>query len=210
MTTNKEYKKPDLNAPRCRADVHKVICRIKNSQSKDYNHKFLKEFKEEYPQYKDYTNDQVMDILETFHGKLWYHALNNRDGVELPKGLGYIFLGTCQQAKKNNIDFGALMKDNIKKKHLNFDSDNKLAKIFYTNFSTKYKFRNREMWSFTATRDFKRSVPEVYRANWKTYVEVENGKSISKYFRKVMKNDYYKKLSATYEVHDSYNEFDLN
>lgn len=210
MTTNKDIKKPDLNAPRCRADVHKIICRIKNSQSKEYSHKFLDEFKKEYPQYKDITNDQVMDILELFHGKLWNHSLNNRDGVELPKGLGYIFLGTCRSAKTPSVDFGSLIKDNIKKKHFNFESDNKLAKIFYTNFSTKYKFRNREMWSFTATRDFKRAVPEIYRANWKIYVEVESGRNISKYINRVAKDNYMKLKIETYEVPSSYNEFDLS
>lgn len=210
MTATKQYKKPDLNAPRCRADVHKIICRIKNNQSKDYTHKFLKEFKEEYPQYKDVTNDQVMDILETFHGKLWDHGLKNRDGIELPKGLGYIFLGTCRSAQKPSVDFEALIKHNIQKKHLNFESDNKLAKIFYTNFSTKYKFRNREMWYFTATREFKRAVPKVYRNNWKIYVEVESGRNISKYLTRAFKNDYMKKLAQTYEAPSSYNEFDLN
>jgi hypothetical protein len=209
-TMNKELRKPDLNAPRCRANVHKIICRIKNSQSKDYTHSFLKEFREEYPQYKNITNDQAMDILELFHGKLWNHSLNNRDGVELPKSLGYIFLGTCASARKPSVDYGALIKDNIKKKHLNFESDNKLAKIFYTNFSTKYKFRNREIWYFTATREFKRAVPEVYRANWKTYVEVESGRNISKYINRMMKNNYFKRYQENYEVPSSYNEFDLS
>ena len=209
MSTSKNIKKPDLTAPRCRADVHKIICRIKNSQAKEYSHKFLEEFKKEYPQYKDLTNDQAMDILEVFHGKLWNHSLNNRDGVELPKGLGYIFLGTCASAKKPSIDFKVLIEEGIKKKHLNFESDNKLAKIFYTNFSTKYKFRNREMWSFTETKEFKRSVPEVYRANWKIYVEVESGRSISKYINRIMKNNYFRNYTEKYEVPSSYNEFDL-
>lgn len=210
MTTNKDLKKPDLKAPRCRADVHKIICRIKNNHSKEYTHKFLQEFKKNYPQYADLTNDRAMDILETFHGKMWDHVLKNRDGVELLKGLGYIFLGTCAQAKKPGVDFNALIKDNIKKKHLNFESDNKLAKIFYTNFSTKYKFRNREMWYFTATREFKRGVAPIYRDNWKVYVEVESGRNISKYLSRAKKNDYMKKRKAEYEVPDSYNEFDLN
>jgi hypothetical protein len=151
-----------------------------------------------------------MNILELFHGKLWDHALRNRDGVELPKSLGYIFLGTCASAKKPGLDFGSMIKDNIKKKHLNFESDNRLAKIFYTNFSTKYKFRNRELWYFTATREFKRSVPEVYRANWKIYVEVESGRNISRYINKALKNDYFKARAENYVVDASYNEFDLN
>lgn len=207
---NKELKKPDLNAPRCRADVHKIICRIKNNHSIEYSHKFLDEFKKEYPQYATVTNDQVVDILENFHGKLWDHALNNRDGVELPEGLGYIFLGTCASAKKYNTDFGASIKMGVTVRHRNFESDNCLGKIFYTNFASKYKFKNREMWFFTATRDFKRAVPKVYPQNWKLYVQVESGKNISKYLKTARKNDYYRILEKTFTVEESYNEFDLN
>lgn len=211
MIMNKELKKPDLNAPRCRVSgVHKIISRVKNQHAGEFSSHFLKEFKEKYPQYANLSNDQSMDILELFHGKLWDHALRNRDGVELPEGLGFIFLGTCASAKKYNTDFGTLIKDNIKTRHRNFESDNKLAKIFYTNFANKYKFKNRELWYFTATRDFKRSVPEVYRANWKIYVEVESGRNISRYMKAARKTEYFRIVKETYAADPNYNEFDLN
>lgn len=204
---NREIKKPDLNAPRCRPSVHRIITKLNNNNATD--HKFLQEFKALHPQYK-LTNDQANNILNVFHGKLWDHALKNRDGVELPEGLGFVFLGTCKPAKKYNVDYGAFLKDGIQVRHRNFESDSKLAKIFYTNFANKYKFRNREMWCFTATRDFKRAVPEVYRANWKIYVEVENGRNISNYMKRAAKNNYFKKLKENYVADESYNEFDLN
>jgi hypothetical protein len=210
-TINRTFKKPDLHAPRCRKPVYQLIAPITNKvPGKEYTHEFVKKFKKEYPQYKDMANNDALKILNLFHEKLWKHALHNRDGIELPKNLGYIFLGTCASAKKYNVDFGTMIKDNIKVRHKNFESDNKLAKIFYTNYFLKYRFRNREMWSFTATRDFKRAVPEVYRNNWKTYVEVESGRSISKYMKRAKKKAYFKNREETYEVDSSYNEFDLN
>lgn len=48
---------------------------------------------------------------------------------------------------------------------MNLDTDGKLAKIFYTNLSTKYRFKNRELWQFKAVRQFKRTVAEVYLSN---------------------------------------------
>jgi len=196
---NKVFKKPDLTAPRCKADSYKVM-----------DASFLKEFKEKYPQYNDLSLTQASNILKVFHGKLWDYSLHNRDGIELPEGLGYIFLGTCASAKKFNTDFGNSIKNNTKLRHRNFESDNYLAKIFYTNFASKYKFKNRELWSFTATRDFKRGVPEVYRENWKIYVQVESGRSISRYMKRIRKNDYFKKLGETFMVDESYNEFNLD
>lgn len=208
---NKEFKKPDLTAPRCLASgIHKIITRSKNQHSKNITHSFVKEFREKYPQYQDLSTDQAMDILELFHGKLWSHALNNRDGVELPENLGFIFLGTCAAARKYNVDFGKLIKDDIKVRHRNFESDSKLAKIFYTNFANKYKFKNREMWYFTATRDFKRGVAPIYREHWKRYIEVESGRNISQYMKRARKDAYFKQRAETYVVDESYNEFDLN
>ena len=195
----REFKKPDLNAPRCRSGAPKII-----------NLNFLKEFVEKYPQYKDLSIEQAHQILRIFHGKLWDHALKNRDGIELPEGLGFVFLGTCFPAKKYNADYGNFIKNNIRSRHKNFESDNYLAKIFYTNFANKYKFKNRELWSFTAIRDFKRGVAPIYRENWKIYVQVENGKNISKYMKKIKKIEYIKKIGETYKVSSSYNEFDLN
>ena len=195
----KDFKKPDLNAPRCRTGAHIIV-----------NASFLKEFKEKYPQYADLTTPQINLILSTFHGKLWDHTLLNRDGVELLEGLGYMFIGTCFSAKKFNIDVASSLKNNFKTRHRNFESDNYLAKIFYTNFATKYKFKNRELWTFKATREFKRSVAKVYPTNWKLYVQVESGKNIANYMKKARKNNYFKKLGETFEVDPSYNEFDLN
>jgi len=207
----KEFKKPDLNAPRCRAGVHKIVKKIYNRfATEEHAHDFLLEFKKKYPEHAGASMDDVMNILTTFHGKLWDHAVHNRDGVELPEGLGYIFIGTCFPAKKFNIDIANSIKNNFKTRHKNSESDNYLAKIFYTNFAKKYNFKNRELWSFKATREFKRTVAQVYPLNWKTYVQVENGKNISKYIKKARKNEYFKKLGANFTVSEAYNEFDLN
>jgi hypothetical protein len=195
----KDFKKPDLNAPRCRENVHNIATKA-----------FLKDFVEKYPQYKDLTIEQVKQILSTFHGKMWNHAVHNRDGVELPEGLGFIFVGTCQPAKSYVIDFASSVEYEQKIRHRNFESDNYLAKIFYTNFASKYKFKNREMWWFKGTRDFKRAVAKVYPEKWKMYVQVENGKSISKYMANLRKTDAINKKKESFEIDPTYNEFDID
>ena len=47
----KDFKKPDLNAPRCRENAHIIIGK-----------EFLKEFVEKYPQYKDLSDKDVKKI----------------------------------------------------------------------------------------------------------------------------------------------------
>jgi len=194
----KEFKKPDLNAPRNREKVHTVL-----------NKKFLNDFIEKNPEYKDFNMKEASLILKTFHEKLWGHAVNNRDGVELPESLGFLFIGTCFSPKKYNTDFGSSIKNETRLRHRNFESDNFLAKIFYTNYHNKYKFRNRELWVFEAIREFKRSVAKTYPENWKLYVQVENGKHITKYIRTARKNEWFKNREENFVIDPLYNEFDI-
>jgi hypothetical protein len=195
----KQFKKPDLTAPRCRQANHTVL-----------NKKFLEEFAEKNPKYKNINMTDVRKILNTFHGQIWDHALHNRDGVELPESLGYVFIGTCFSPKKYNTNFGESIKSEVTIRHRNFESDNFLAKIFYTNYANKYKFKNRELWTFSAIRDFKRGVARVYPEKWKMYLQVENGKHITKYLKKYFKNNWFKKNEENFVIDPLYNEFDLN
>lgn len=195
----KEFKKPDLNAPRCRGKVHTVL-----------NQKFLNEFIEKYPEYKAFNMTDARAILSNFHEKLWDHATNSRDGVELPENLGYLFIGTCFSPKKYNTDFGNSIKNETRLRHRNFESDNFLAKIFYTNYAAKYKFKNRELWVFDAIRNFKRAVAKAYPNNWKMYVQVENGIHITNYLKKTRKDNWMRHQKETFVIDDLYNEFDLN
>jgi uncharacterized protein YqfB (UPF0267 family) len=195
----REFKKPDVKAPRCR----KVAARLLGK-------KFLEEFVSKHPKYKNLTLDELKSILRTFHGKLWDHAVHNRDGVELPENLGFLFIGTCASAKKYNTDFGNSIRGEFRHRHRNFESDNYLAKIFYTNYNSRYKFKFRELWSFSATRDFKRTVAKVYPEKWKTYVYVESGRNIARYMATYRKDQYFKYIKENFEIDESYNEFDLN
>lgn len=194
------FKKPDLKAPRKREEVHSI-----------YNKVFFEKFKKDNPEFKDVPIKDLKEIIKVFNGELWNHALNYRDGVELPENLGFIFLGTCLSPKKYNTDYGKSIQDSgLRHRQKNFDSDNFLAKIFYTNFANKYKFKNRELWRFTAVREFKRSVKDIYINNWKIYVQVENGKNISKYMQTYKKNEWFRNSIETFTIDPLYNEFDLN
>ena len=56
----------------------------------------------------------------------------------------------------------------------NWDTDGKLAKIFFTSHALKHKMRNREFWSFVACREFKRAVSKSYPKNWTKYLVMKN------------------------------------
>ena len=116
---------------------------------------------------------QPIDLVRK-NEKIWKEVIENRDGVELPYSLGYLFIGTCPAAKSVNTDYALSKKYGKVLQNKNWETDGKIAKIFYTNYTTKYRFRNRELWGFVACRDFKRSVAREYPKNWNKYPVMKN------------------------------------
>ena len=102
----KEFKQPDLNAPRFR---HKSM----NLLTRD----LYERFRQRFPEHDAISLQRFKEVVTTFNGKLYEGAIDNRDGVELPEGLGFIFLGSCPPAKTQNIDVVKSAKYGIVAKH---------------------------------------------------------------------------------------------
>lgn len=193
---NKQYNKPNLNAPRFRPKRTTIL------KQSLYN-----AFIEKYPQYKDVDLATFKEIIRTFNEELYNGIIQNRDGVELPEGLGFIFIGTCPPAKKYNIDIKKSLECGVVVKHQNWDSDNNLLKIFYTNHTSKYPLQNKQVWAFKAVRAFKRTASAVYKEDWPKYIVVDPMQKISGLFAKMRKRDFI--MEDVKHVPDDYNEFNM-
>lgn len=194
--SNKSFKKPDLNGPRFRKEVYNI-----------FNPDFFKSFKDKYPKYKDLSEKDIREVIKKFNVLFWETVIDKRDGVQFPEGLGYLFIGTCQTSKKSNVDFGKSSKYGVTVTNNNWGTDGKLAKIFYTNYASKYKFMNRECWAFIGCRNFKRHVARTYPENWTIYVQVDPMKKIRKIFQSTVLKTINKRIED--KKLESYNEFDL-
>jgi hypothetical protein len=192
----RECKKPDLKAPRFRPEAYNVL-----------NKEYFERFKEKYPKYKNLDNKKIKDIIKVFNQTLYNTVINTRDGIQLPDQIGWLFIGTCQQSKKQNVDFVKSKKYGVTVTNNNWDTDGKLAKIFFTNYALKHKMKNREFWSFIACRDFKRSVAKNYPENWNMYLQVEPNVKLYKAYVRSIQKDYAVKQQA--KSLETYNEFDL-
>ena len=192
----KEFNNPNVKAPRFRPDVYNVM-----------NKKFFESFREKYPKYKHLEDSALKKIGKTFNQIMYQAVIDNRDGIQLPEQIGWIFIGTCQQSKKQNIDFAKSKQYGIRVSNNNWATDGKLAKIFFSNFAPKHRIRNREYWVFIASREFKRSVAKAYPENWNMYLSVDATKqaklAYAKHLYKDMKN------KETIKALENYNEFDL-
>jgi len=193
----KEFKAPDLNAPRFRTKRLNFL-----------NRSTLEEFKGKYPYHSDLELQTFSDIIKLFNGMIWQTVIDYRDGVELPESLGHLFIGTCPTSKKVNVDFKKSKEYGKVIQNKNWDTDNKLAKIFYTNYYQKYRFANRELWGFEPVRQFKRTVASVYPENYQRYVVMNPGVRISTLYKKAM--SVHQKAERDQIRLEEYDEFKLD
>lgn len=142
------------------------------------------------------TNKAIADVV-----------IETRDGIELPNQLGYMFLGTCQPKIRKNVDFKTT--DSYLKviQHRNWESDNYLAKIFYTNFGTKFKFKFHQLWGLKACREFTRKVGVTYPENWKRYIQVDHSLHVSRLYRTYLKD--VRRTASDAEILKEYNPLEL-
>ena len=190
------YKAPDLHASRLRIKPKRIL-------TKD----FLAEFKERHPEFSTLDDKTIKKIVMKFNENIWKEVIAYRDGVELPESLGYLFIGTCTFNRDTNVNYGLSVKYGKEIKNRNLESDSKLAKIFYTNYQTKYKFANRELWGFQAVRQFKRSVAKEYPVSWQKYIVVDSYKRVSEMFSKALRKQRVKKEDK--DILSSYDEFEF-
>jgi hypothetical protein len=193
----KQFKKPDLNAPRYRPRKFNLT-----------NINFYKRFIQDYPKHANISITQFKDIIEMYNGKIWETVINKRDGIELPEQLGYIFIGSCPRKKSDNIDYKKSQHYGVKLQTQNWESDQYVAKIFYTNYETKYRFKHHELWGFKGVRDFTRTVGKTYPQEWKKYLLVDNMMKVSRLFRKEKFKEF--KKNETIDLLENYDEFNMN
>lgn len=178
------YKKPDLNAPRFKRDRLNIL-----------NKELFDKFKKNNPSV-DIDFQTFRKIILSFNLKLRQKTMTNRDGVEFPEQLGYLFIGTCPR-KVNMTDPITSSEYDRKINFKNWESNQYVCKIFYSNYGTKYRFSNRDMWYFVPCRKFKRSVSATFNENWNKYIKVSPISKVSSFFKdktikaiKVKKHDY--------------------
>jgi hypothetical protein len=77
-----------------------------------------------------------------FNQILYETVIETRDGVQLPEQIGWLFIGTCPTSKKRNINYVKSNKYGVEITNNNWETDGKLAKIFFTNYAPKHKIKN--------------------------------------------------------------------
>jgi hypothetical protein len=192
----REFNKPNVKASRYRPEVYSLL-----------NKKFFDKFKNKYPKYKDMTNLELRNIIKKFHEHVFNTVIEKRDGIQLPEQIGWLFIGACESSKKRNVDYAKSNKYGVEVSYNNWNTDGRLAKIFFTSNAPKHKMKNREFWRFVGCRNFKRSVAKAFSENWNNYIIIDSSVQLRLNYQKTFLKD----LTIREQQNDlkSYNEFDI-
>lgn len=164
-------------------------------------------FKLKHPEYKNLSLLEYKKIIRTFNTEIVQTMIDNRNGVELLEGLGYIFMGTCDTPKKAVINLSETIKQGKQVVHKNWESDNKLLKIFYSNCTVKGSFQNKDLWSFKATQECRKAASAAYILNWTKYIPVPSAAKISNMFNNYRQNEIMSNLKPI--LPEAYDEFNI-
>ena len=192
----REFNKPNVKASRYRPEVYSLL-----------NKKFFDKFKNKYPKYKDMTNLELRNIIKKFHEHVYNTVIEKRDGIQLPEQIGWLFIGACESSKKRNVDYAKSNKYGVEVSYNNWNTDGRLAKIFFTSNAPKHKMKNRDFWRFVGCRNFKRSVAKAFSENWNNYIIIDSSVQLRLNYQKTFLKD----LTIREQQNDlkSYNEFDI-
>jgi hypothetical protein len=167
----KEYVQPDLFKPKYRKNLLKLL-----------NQAFYNEYRQKYPDTK-LSDKQIISIVKTFNKECLKVIASTRDGLDIYNQLGFIFVGACKIQNP--------AEDHIKSKetgleihYKNWNTNEWICKVCYTNYSSKYRFKNAAFWGFEPNSLLKRAVSEAFKLNHKLYVITDNFRKLNRLFQK--------------------------
>jgi hypothetical protein len=187
-------------------DIDRTKPRFRPERYELINNDFIKEINTKIPKTKGMSVKDLSSIVKGFNDYIRTYVCENREGVELPQGIGYLFLGVCKNSA-NTIDMPASTKYKQQISFKNWNSDGRLGKIFYSNSSVKYKILDNNLWIFKPAREFKKDSSKAFSENWKLFIEIDPKIKLSAYLRDFSYQRKVDKLIQEYA--EAYNEFNI-
>ena len=168
----KKYNKPDLHKPRYRRDALGML-----------NQVFYDKYRKKYPN-TILTDKQIKQIINLFNSKCSNEIVSTRDGLDLPKQLGYLFIGACK-IKEKPVDVPKSLELEQEVHAQNWETNQWICKVCYTNYASKYRFRNAACWGFEPSKELSNAASKAFKANHKLYVITDNFRKFNRLFKRV-------------------------
>lgn len=155
-----------------------------------------KKFLIKYPQYKNsLTFEQFKSIISNSTNKLGEKLIENPDGIRLPFNIGYLIIIRKKQdsSKHQYVNLNATKLNNKEIKHNNWNTDDYIARIVYSNYACRPFFKEHRLYTFYKSKPLKQRVSKAFRENYSKYINWEE-KKIAHLFKPLLKLNEYNKL----------------
>jgi len=213
MTELKPYKRAPLQTLH-RAE-YKDILAIYYRKGKSVHKgkcEFYNKLKEEHPELRKYTNQQILKYIEDFNFLLADTIIDYRDGVQLPANMGLLMV--CTMGKRtNSIDHKKSAELGVEVRMLNEHSDGYGGGIYYSTCMPKenqvknvHMYKNCQYWTMEPSFKLKQQIKDAYIENWKKYHMVSKRRR----YEDLVENSYHKQMKNKQDIKqikDTYDEF---
>ena len=108
---------------------------------------FFDSFRKKYKEYSKYDDAYLKDILKSVQENFTDLLCQNKEGIELPYGLGNIRIFSFKPSKSTpHVNFTMKQTADVTFKFTNIKTDGLMCKIGYSNRYSRLKFNRSEIW----------------------------------------------------------------
>lgn len=160
----------------------KFTSRYRDTYTVYPNYDFFNAFKKKYKEYSDYDNAYLKKIIVTLQENFTDLMIKNRDGIELPYGLGNIRIFSYRPTKDRKAkDYNLSAKLGTRVGFTNMNTDGLMMKIVYTNNYTRNPFLRHTIWSLSLADKLRDKASKYFRENYEDFTRIKD-KRIGTYF----------------------------
>lgn len=127
---------------------------------------FFKKFPQ-YKQFKTFSPKPFTDLVHAFHEDFIEEVINSREGVDMPLKMGNLKI-ISYKPNNNYLNFSRYRQGEITK-FVNNHTEGLSGKIVYSNYSNRYKLKDKSIWSFEPEVPFKKKVSVAFIVNYLRY-----------------------------------------
>lgn len=149
--------------------------RVTENKGKVIEYAEVSQFNKKYPEHPSIRKEDILKVIRMFHSNIVDETMNNIYGVSLPENIGVIKIVNNGATKTRPVDFKTSLEVGKIVRYRNWDTDNNVMSIRYSQVKRGLRIKHSQVYSFVAIRSYKKLASAYFRKNWQRCVKITNG-----------------------------------
>jgi len=173
--------------------------------NKELYEKFMRKNKSN-PAFKDLTFLEFQSIIIKFNKELVNAIIDYPGGYELPNASGFIMIAAVKKGGKVVVDKGDGV-EYTRQELNNIATNGHLCKIMYSNYEDKYRIKDKRIWTFKASKEFRKLASDAFVKNYKKYAYLDKKTKLVGFVTGQERDNYRRTVPSTDFI--NYDEFNF-